>query len=78
MSLEAVTLYRNFPILIMTKLQLNSQYDLKISKNVKEKDIIIKIESEKDVFIQTYDDIDKLVERIELTNLEGEFRIIYK
>lgn len=62
----------------MTKLQLNLQYDLKISKNVKEKDIIIKIESEKDVFIQTYDDIDKLVERIELTNLEGEFRIIYK
>lgn len=78
MSLEAVTLYRNFPILIVTKLHLNLQYDIKISKNVKEKDIIIKIESEKDVFIQTYDDIDKLVERIELTNLEGEFRIIYK
>lgn len=47
-------------------------------KNVKEKDIIIKIESDKNAFIQTYEDVDKLIERIELTNLDAEFRIFYK
>ena len=47
------------------------------AKNVKENDIIIKIEAETNSFINTKCDVEKLVNTVQLTDLEGNFKIIY-